>query len=77
MFATNYRICHNQSMLHECQKDLDAALTEIEQSTRLLRAFIFCDSLELIEKHGAQIRVAHIHPGAAMAAYRDHRMETK
>lgn len=59
----------------ECRKDLDAALAALKASTRLLEAFILTESLELIEKHHAGVRAAHIRLTGAIAAFRDHTME--
>jgi hypothetical protein len=60
----------------ECRMDLDAAAVALEQSTRLLSAFVFSDSHEVVEKYYAAVRASEMKLKGAMAAYRDHLVET-
>lgn len=61
----------------ECRQDLDSALSAPELSARLLRSFIFNDSLDLIEMRMAKLKAAQIQLRGAMAAYRDHLVEAR
>jgi hypothetical protein len=55
----------------ECRKDLDAATVALEESTRLLHAFIASGSIEAVEKYYASVRASEMKLRGAMMAYRD------
>jgi hypothetical protein len=56
----------------ECRMDLDAALTTLENSSRLLATIAMGNSWGLIDKHYADLRAAHIKVRAAVSALEDH-----
>ena len=55
----------------ECRKDLDAAATALEESARLLSAFISGGSIDAVEKYYAVVRASEMKLKGAMLAYRD------
>ena len=60
----------------ECRMDLNAAAAGLAEASKLLSASILSDSDEVIETYYAFVRAAKAKFCGAMAAYRDHLMDT-
>jgi len=59
----------------DCRKGLNAAIAALDHSTRMLAAFVFSGSIEVVETHYAKVRAAEARLKGAMGAYRDHLLE--